>query len=142
MDRNQFNKYEGPKITKNTALQESDRRLMKSEEMKFDAQHRRIVEEAIRDFCDHRRVMLHALNVRTNHAHIVVAAGKPAERMMGSIKSYATRALRGQGLVDQNAKVWSRHGSTKYLWSEDHIFQACDYVNNGQGRDLPPWDSH
>jgi hypothetical protein len=59
---------------------------------------------------------------------------------MDSFKAYATKALRASGLVGRDQKVWSRHGSTKYLWSEDQVAMAVDYVVNGQGDDLPTFD--
>ncbi|MEQ8849023.1 hypothetical protein, partial [Botrimarina sp.] len=76
-------------------------------------------------------------NVRTNHAHAVVAAAATPERVMNDFKSWATRRLRDSGLVDRSAKVWSRHGSTRYLWDKRAVEAACCYVAEGQGPDLP-----
>jgi len=108
--------------------------------MKLDAKRRSAVKEAIEEYCEHKKLTLYALHVRTNHAHLVISAGAAADKLMGWIKAYATRRLRATGLVSEEDKVWSRHGSTKYLWTDDHIFAACEYVNNGQGRELPDFD--
>ncbi len=59
---------------------------------------------------------------------------------MNAFKAYATKALRTAQLVDDDSKVWSRHGSTRYLWTEEHISTAVDYVVNGQGGELPRFD--
>ena len=116
--------------------------LMRSEVVLLHARERRVVEDAIREVCTVRGYALLALNVRTNHVHVTTGnSGKP-ERMMDSFKAYSTKALRNAGLLEVNAKPWSRHGSTRYLWTEDHIAQAVDYVVNGQGGELPEFDLH
>ena len=84
--------------------------------------------------------VLIAINVRTNHVHIVVSCGGTPERAMDSFKAYATRALRAAGLAMSDQSVWSRHGSTRYLWTDEHITAAVDYVDNGQGSELPTFE--
>ncbi|MGH2633676.1 MAG: hypothetical protein ACRDG3_09730 [Tepidiformaceae bacterium] len=34
--------------------------------------------------------------------------------------------------MDSDAKVWSRHGSTVYLWTEPDVESAYNYVVFGQ----------
>lgn len=34
-------------------------------------------------------------------------------------------------------KLWTRHGSTRYLWNEASVEAACRYVRDGQGADIP-----
>ncbi len=80
---------------------------------------------------------LYSINVRTNHAHIVVSASDKPEPLMNAFKGYATRRLRRCGLVNPAAKIWARHGSTRYLWTETHFAAAVEYVAFGQGQDLP-----
>jgi hypothetical protein len=48
----------------------------------------------------------------------------------------ATRRLREEGLHAQGAPLWSRHGSTRYLWKPLHVEDACRYVAESQGEDL------
>lgn len=33
--------------------------------------------------------------------------------------------------------MWSRHGSTRYLWKDESLEAACRYVREGQGGELP-----
>jgi REP element-mobilizing transposase RayT len=54
--------------------------------------------------------------VRSNHVHAVVSHDGPPEKIVEAFKSYATRALRRDGFVNQETKVWARHASTRYLW--------------------------
>jgi REP element-mobilizing transposase RayT len=90
------------------------------------------VQSAIRETCSFRAWWLLALNVRTNHVHAVVSASDTPERVMNDLKAYATRRLAKDGLIVRNRPVWSRHGSTRYLWSESDIEAATAYVLHGQ----------
>jgi REP element-mobilizing transposase RayT len=100
-------------------------------------ERRRVVDRAIRDVCEHRAWTLHALNVRTNHVHLVVTAASVPERVMTTLKAWSTRRLREANLLEVKGRAWSRHGSTKYLWTTENVETACRYVSEEQGSDLP-----
>ena len=102
----------------------------------MDHAHREAVDVAVRDVCAHRGWTLHALNVRTNHVHLVVSAESTPEQVMTSLKAWSTRRLREAGLIAEGFKPWSRHGSTRYLWRGDQIEAACSYVLDAQEGDL------
>jgi REP element-mobilizing transposase RayT len=103
----------------------------------LQAAHRGVVHETIEEVCEHRAWTLHALHVRTNHVHIVVSAETHTpERVMNDFKSWCTRRLREEKLIGDATHVWSRHGSTEYLWKEDQVAAARDYVLNRQGAPL------
>lgn len=138
--RSGSNRYNEPQIQPNVTLLEIDERDQRSGSFTLGAAHREIVRKAIREVCDVRGYHLYALNVRTNHVHSVVSNKAKVERMMDSFKAYSTRSLRAAGLIDAGLKPWSRHGSTRYLWTEEHIDAASDYVINGQGGELPQFD--
>lgn len=140
VNRRSFNVFGTPKIPSNPSLERSDKGSLKNPAIIFDAKQRAAVESAIREVCAVRGWILIAINVRTNHVHIVVAAGCTPELVMNSFKSYATRRLRRNGLVAADVKVWSRHGSTRYLWTEGHVEMAVNYVVSGQGGELPRFD--
>ncbi|MCY7330485.1 MAG: hypothetical protein LH618_18185, partial [Saprospiraceae bacterium] len=57
--------------------------------------------------------------------------------VLNDFKAYATRKLRECGLWDWEHSSWVDKGSKRKLWNEEHIYDACNYVNNGQGDDLP-----
>lgn len=140
MDRRTFNRFGKPGRPINPSLERSDREFLKDEPMRFDAACRGHVEDAIREVCEFREVGLAAINVRTNHAHAVVRSSKSPALLMNSFKAYATRRLREYGLVGEEQRVWARHGSTLYLWTEEHVAAAVEYVVNGQGGELPRFD--
>lgn len=106
---------------------------MRQQPFKLSTAGRRLVAEVLAEVCSHRGWELHAANVRTNHLHAVVAAALLPEPVMNALKSWATRRLREAKLVPTDRKVWSRHGSTRYLWDEQAVTNACDYVMHGQG---------
>ena len=56
------------------ALWDFSHAALAGEPFTLDAARRPVVERAIRDVCHHRGWVLHALNVRTNHVHLVVSA--------------------------------------------------------------------
>jgi REP element-mobilizing transposase RayT len=140
MDRREYNRYGDPKIAASALRVSRDRNLMRAEPFAFNATIRQNIEAAVREVCENRLYLLYAINVRTNHAHLVVSASTKPEFMMNSFKSYATRTLRSENLIGESIKVWARHGSTKYLWTEQHIATAIEYVVNGQGGELPAFD--
>ncbi|MEP6911722.1 MAG: hypothetical protein ABI923_03145 [bacterium] len=73
MDRKQ-NVYGNSKIPPNRSLQKSDAKQLKHPPQQLDARKRKVVENAVREVCEHRQYILRAINVRTNHVHTVVAA--------------------------------------------------------------------
>ena len=135
MDRKQ-NVYGAPKIASNVALESSDSRQRSNSPFVLNSTQRRIVEQAIREVCEHRKYQLRAINVRTNHAHSVVSAMQKPEPILDAFKSYSTRALRRAGLISPSVKPWARHGSTTYLWKERDVAKAIEYVVLGQGDKL------
>jgi REP element-mobilizing transposase RayT len=133
MDRRLFHVYGTPDMPENKHLLQEEQFELKHPPVTLSPKQRDVVEKAIREVCDYRSYHLFAVNVRTNHAHSVVSASCKPEHVMNSFKSHATRQLRRAGLLDAKIRPWSRHGSTPYLWTEEQVQKAIDYVLNGQG---------
>jgi len=125
-----------PMLKPNARLEAAMSRAMKQPAEVLEAPARAAVGAAIREGCVREAWVLHALEVRTNHVHAVLSTGVPPERAMVALKAWATRRLRREGLVGDNARPWSRHGSTRWLWSERAVHDACRYVLEGQGAPL------
>ncbi len=104
----------------------------------LDEPQRRIVQQTIEEVCTHRGWSLLALHVRSNHVHAVVHAEVTPEKVMNDFKSYATRRLRENKLASEEQRVWTRHGSTRYLNDEAEVKAACDYVVDRQGSSMEP----
>ena len=140
VDRRYHNSYGSEMIKPDVNKRAVKARLMKHGPYLLGAAERKVVENAVIEVCRVREYGLHGLNIRTNHAHVVVNnAGRP-ERIMDTFKAYATKGLRSAGLAGPQQRVWSRHGSTRYLWTDEHIATAVDYVLYGQGGALPSFD--
>lgn len=137
VDRKLYNRYGSPKIPPANGLVSKEHSKLKHSPIRLDARMRSAVATAINQVCDFREYRLIALQVRTNHGHCVVSANAKPEFVMNSFKSYATRKLVSSGLIAAKTKVWSRHGSTRYLWTEEQIAAAAEYVVNGQSDELP-----
>jgi REP element-mobilizing transposase RayT len=106
----------------------------------LDTARRDIVLAAIRELCSHRNWLLLAAHIRSNHAHVVVRASMPAERVLNDIKAYASRHLNQAGLDQPDRIRWTRHGSTRYLWDPRSAEAAVHYVLFQQGEAMSVYD--
>ncbi|MEO8540210.1 MAG: hypothetical protein ABI577_10760 [bacterium] len=126
---------EDPREQPNVGWRGWERAGARSGEVTFDARFRFEGDSALRERCAFAGWHVLALNVRTNHVHMVISAELAPERVL-TLKSWATRRLVANGLSTQGAKVWARHVSTRYLWSNRDVEGAVDYVLNRQGPTL------
>ncbi|HYT50266.1 MAG TPA: transposase [Pyrinomonadaceae bacterium] len=133
IDRRNYNRYGTPDMPANPKILADEAAALKASVSLLDRAQRNVVESSIREVCEYRGYSLQALSVRTNHVHSVVSATCKPEHVMDSFKAYATRKLREATLLDQDVKPWARHGSTRWLWTEEQVERAIDYVINGQG---------
>jgi REP element-mobilizing transposase RayT len=136
VDRRFYNRYGAQKIEPDAEKSARRARLLKASPFLLGEPERDIVENSIKEVCEVREYRLHAINVRTNHVHSVVSGPGRPERIMDSFKAYSTKALRTARLLGVDDKAWSRHGSTKYLWTDAEIANAIDYVLYSQGDEL------
>jgi REP element-mobilizing transposase RayT len=96
-------------------------------------QQREAVEAQVAETCSHRNWILHAVNCRSNHLHIVVTANvtKP-KKIRVDLKAWATRTLKSN--FDNARKNWfAERGSIRYLNNDDELEAAILYVRDGQG---------
>ncbi len=94
---------------------------------------RKLITNTITDHCNYKSWNLYAINVRTNHVHVIVTAPKEnPELVMRQFKSWATRHLRKSGIFSSDTKIWTHHGSTRYLWKEENVYAAINYVREYQ----------
>ncbi len=66
------------------------------------------------------------------HVHLLICSNTPPEAVMTSCKRWATRALREAGLLGKDPKVWTRHGSTRWINDEDSLNKAFQYITEFQ----------
>jgi REP element-mobilizing transposase RayT len=101
----------------------------------FTEKQRILVERTIRDHCDHRRWLLHAVNVRTNHVHVVVTADRRPDEVMGQFKAWCSRRLSdAERLVRTVAKKAGRRhwftegGDHEVIDTDEYLVNAVTYV--------------
>ncbi|MCB9857500.1 MAG: transposase [Phycisphaerales bacterium] len=129
-----WNEPETPFIEADDEWENHRRKSMVHPPYVMDMPARQVVTRTICDVCHYRGWLIHELNVRTNHVHLVVNSQDTPERVMTDLKAYATRRMREANLVTRDRAIWSRHGSTRYLWDEKSVASACEYVREGQDK--------
>jgi REP element-mobilizing transposase RayT len=67
---------------------------MTEDACRLDHEQRRVVEATIADHCRIRRWSLYAVNCRSNHLHIVVAADRDPDEIREQFKAWCTRRLK------------------------------------------------
>lgn len=134
------NRYGAPFIPPNEPWRKHKESLLKHPPVELDAQRRAAVEIAVHETCQIRGWLLRAINVRTNHAHVVVTAETRPELVLNAFKANATRKMKEMGCWPHQHTPWAERGSRRYLWTDRHIEFAIDYVINGQGDMLPIFD--
>jgi REP element-mobilizing transposase RayT len=135
------NQYKSPRLPPEKKWLETNTQRLKKEIVLLDGTQRRCVEAAARETCEIRGWHLFAINVRTNHVHLVVSVGeKKPEIALNAFKANATRRMRNSGCWRSTMSPWADKGSKRYLWNEQSLARAVDYVINGQGDDLPDFD--
>ena len=119
----------------------SEHRRMDQPPYLLDSAHRRIVLRTIREVCGYKGCRLFAAHIRVAHVHGVVEAAAAPEAIMNAWKAYASRRLNETGVDSPDRKRWARHGSTRYLWTDDDLAAAVHYVLYEQGEPLDTYSS-
>lgn len=105
--------------------------LMKDSVFRLDQLRRPVVLASLRETCAYRGWPLLAA-----HVHAVVASKAKPEQVMDDLKAYASHALVKAAMEASSRPKWARHGSTRWLWEEENVRAAIDYVVDGQGKDM------
>ncbi|HEV7858478.1 MAG TPA: hypothetical protein VGO91_07600 [Pyrinomonadaceae bacterium] len=135
------NHYKSSYIPSSKTWHQHNTHTLTGKAVTLNAAQRESIGKAIRETWAFRNWSLRAINVRTNHAHIVVSIGdaKP-EHALNALKANATRKMRHDGCWQQSHSPWADKGSKRYLWNERSIERAIDYLINGHGDEIPDFD--
>ena len=119
-------------------LEWAARSRMTEPALTLDDEQRRTVERTIAEHCRFRAWHLHAVNCRTNHVHVVVAAGdRRPKDVMDQFKAWCTRRLKERERPEGRpvrANWWTQRGSARWLNDEPSVDAAVRYVLEGQDR--------
>jgi len=122
-----------PTIPPNAALHAEEFSRLKSPPVTLSPQQRELADATIASYCESRRWLLITRNVRTTHAHVLVAAANiDPGRAMADIKAAITNALRQAGLFSPTHDPWTRHGSTRWINHTPGLRGAIAYINDWQ----------
>jgi REP element-mobilizing transposase RayT len=115
--------------------------LMEEDPVILTRIQRDVVEKTIAKHCNVRGWTLHAVNVRSNHIHVVVTADKDEDVVMDQFKAWCSRGLSDHaGLAEPVAykagrRRWFTEGGDKELIdNEQYLENAIRYVNEGQDK--------
>ena len=94
---------------------------------------RKVVEETIVSHCSIREWKLHAVNIRTNHVHVVVTASNYEPKTVASqFKAWSTRVLK-QEHTDRE-RFWTQGASCRWINQEDELANVIEYTLEAQDR--------
>lgn len=91
---------------------------------------RRVVEQVVRDHCRFRGWELHAVNVRTQHVHVVAGIDRAPAKALAEFKAWATRRLKDA--QPGRERWWTEGGSKQPVWREDELEAVTLYVRDCQ----------
>ena len=122
------------------ALEQHAREMMVESEVHLTPEQRGAVEQTIRKHCHIRNWMLHAVNVRSNHVHVVVTCACGGEKAMDELKLWGSRSLSDlAGLTTPVARKagrrhwWTEKGDVNAIDEPRYLENAVEYVTNLQG---------
>jgi REP element-mobilizing transposase RayT len=113
-------------------LEQWCQKQMKGEAVLLEPHDRNTVEHACRRHCEHRGWHLFAVNARTNHVHVVVAADASPQKVRNQLKANCTGALRTQDKPLVAERTWTKGGDCELLDTEDDIEAAVMYTAEAQ----------
>ena len=112
----------------------------------LDHEERSLVEDTIRDHCRIRRWTLYAVNCRSNHVHVVVAADCHPKLVREQFKAWCTRRLKELAKTRRTRSGasppfeqirqnwWAERGSGCYINDEDGLEAVVFYVREADRR--------
>lgn len=110
----------------------------------LDPAQRRVVESTIQEHCTIRGWTLRAVNCRSNHVHVVVAAQRDPREMREQFKAWCTRQLKeleqarrrdpelSTPASKMRKKWWAERGSGRFVNDEDALERVIHYVREEQ----------
>jgi len=127
----------------NRLIERDAKHRMKEVPVKLIGPQRTVVDTTIRKHCEIRGWELLAVNCRSNHVHVVVAAAEHPDEVRSQFKAWCSRRLseleRATGGSTNGKRTWwGEGGSSRYLFDEKSLDAAIAYVRDAQD-ERPEW---
>jgi len=115
----------------------ANRRAMTGEVVYLTEHRRALVDAALVAECQAQGWELHARNVRTNHAHVVVSAERSGKFVRTHLKALASKVLSddaGLPMAGHNGRKrwWTEKGNVVPIENEKSLEEAIVYVRDLQ----------
>jgi len=123
----EHNQFGTPFVEECTPREREEFKRLKHTPIYLSQEQRDRITQSIGEVCKFRGWKLWAVNVRTNHVHVVLSSEELPKKILRDLKSRSTMNLKNSGLFN-NEKLWTRGGSGRYLWNEGAVEAACRYV--------------
>jgi REP element-mobilizing transposase RayT len=134
------NTYGSPFVAPDANLEEAQGWDQSQSVYHLDVARAQVALDAMVEVARHRRWELIAGHLMTSHVHLVAQANVEPEKVVGDMKSYASRSLTTAGFEDNTRKRWTRGGSARYLWTPQDVENAVQYVLHGQLHPMVVYD--
>ena len=117
----------------NVFLKSAAETKMKETEFLLSKDDRRIVETTVAEHCRIRQWILHKVNSRSNHVHVVVTApGYAPETVRDQLKAWCTRKLKPHYHVRK--QFWTEGASCRSINHECDLDSVIEYAGDTQDR--------
>ena len=94
---------------------------------------RKVVEQTVASHCEIRSWMLHKVNARSNHVHVVVSApGYKPDLVCSQFKSWCSRNLKKS--YPNRERFWTEGASSRWINHQDDLEAAITYVAEAQDK--------
>ena len=101
---------------------------MNEDAVLLDASQRQIIEKTIVDHCRIRKWILHAINCRTNHVHVLFSADVSIELPREQFKAWCTRKLKA--ICPGRKNWWTERGWDVYVDDDKSFADVTEYIHN------------
>jgi REP element-mobilizing transposase RayT len=136
----EHNQYGAEFVEPDAAIEQGMREAMTQPAYTMDAERRELVRDAIVGLAIEKGWRLLAVHARSNHVHVVIWADRDPGRLMTDLKSRASRELARAGYEDSDRRRWTRHGSTKHLFTDAEVERKIEYALDEQGSPMAVYD--
>ena len=121
----------------NPELEQACRERMTDDAVILTWEQRQMVDAVIVEHCRIRRWTLHARNVRTNHAHVVITANCDGETVREQLKAWGSRRLSDHAGLPGSGKNgrrrwWTEGGDIEGIETQEQLDAAVRYVKDEQ----------
>ncbi len=118
------------RLAPNANLESSMRSELQSEPKTFNLYVLAWLFDEIFHYCLQHGLIIDALNVRTNHIHLVIATNRNLTRwsIIAGLKQYLSRRLHETGYVPPEFRVWERRYSCTSITNYPSWYRATQYT--------------